>query len=230
MSTAELNPYQSGNFDPVKADEGPAKRPTGLLVLAIIVIVFASMGLLANLGTIATYIANGGAANYEGQFGKSSPFDWHPAVLAKLNLLAPTHSLRNIVALVASLIVDMFVFVTAIAAVTGKKWGRTGFTIGCALSIALAIGQAAIAHVTSGEVNQIVSEHQEETGEGIIVAKNAKDEEMAEFTSKAMEFGFMIVPFFMWAWCGIKAIFYGSTILYLRKNNVRAYFQRAAVT
>jgi hypothetical protein len=38
----------------------------------------------------------------------------------------------------------------------------------------------------------------------------------------------MILPIFMWIWCGIKAIYYASTILYLRKNNVRAYFQREA--
>lgn len=230
MSAAELNPYHAGNFDPVKADTGPAKRPTGLLVLAIIVIVFASMGLMGSLTNFGAYIANGGAGNYAGQFGDKSPINWNPEVLKKLTALGPAHSMRNIATLISSLIVDLFILVTAFGAIMGKKWGYAGFFIGCLLSIGLAVGQAASAHITSNEVSRVFSEQKEQTDDQVIVAKDDKDAPAAEMTSKVMEFMFMFMPIFMWAWCGIKAIFYGSTALYLRKSNVRAYFQRAAVT
>lgn len=229
MSTAEMNPYHSGNFDPVKSESGPAKRPTGLLVLGVIVIVFASMGLMGSLTNLGAYIANGGAGNYEGQFGKESPINWNPELLKKLTALGPSHSMRNIAMLISSLLVDLFVLVSAVGAIMGKKWGHIGFIIGCVLSIGLAIGQAATAQMTSSEINRAISEQKEEENDQIIIAKDDKDSQMAEFTGNIMAMTFTIIPIFMWVWCGIKAIFYGSTALYLRKNNVRAYFQREAI-
>lgn len=229
MSTAEMNPYHSGNYEPAKS-VGPAKRPTGLLVFCVIVIVFASMGLLGNIVTLGSYVVSGGAANYEGQFGKESPIDWNPEVLKKLTALGPTHSMRNIVVLVASFVIDLFALVTAVGAIMGKKWGYVGFTIAAALSIGLALGQAAAAQMSGGEINRIVAEQREQEDGEIIVAKDDKDAQVAEFTSGVMAFTFGIIPIFMWIWGGIKAIFYASIVLYLRKSNVRAFFQGAATT
>lgn len=221
MSDASLNPYQSEYYPAPTPVSSESKRPIGLIVFCVIVIVFASMGMMGNIATGVIYMVNGGAANYAEQYGKESPVQWHPDLLKKLMVLSPAHSTRNLGILFCSLFVDFLLLVAASAALMRKSWGQSLFAVACVLSIFMAIGQATIVTMTSGELRAAMAEH----GEQVLVPNGENgDANMAEMMGRIMSTTFQIMPAIMWGWSGLKIIFYVSLFLYLRKKNVRAYF------
>jgi hypothetical protein len=226
MSEQEPNPYQS-NFDLAKpiVNDG-LKRPFGLLLFCVVVLIFASMGLMGDVATGIMYATSGGAANYAGQYGANSPVNWHPDLLKKLMLLSPTHAIRNWFLFIVPLTINLLLIVSSVATLLRKSWGIKVFAFAGVLSIFIAISQAVLTSMTGGEVSAAIAEH----GGEVLVAKDADGEEMAETLGGIMKFTFQMIPPMMWVWCVTKAIFYTCFLIYLRKKNVREYFVQGSVT
>jgi len=223
MSDAYSNPYYSGEAPSSAAPPPVAKRPTGLLIFCVLLLAFASMGLLSSILAGAMLAATGGKVDYKQQFGAQPGIEIHPEALKQMQTLEGVHAIRNNVLTAASIGVAALLIFGAAAAIYPLRRGVFFLTIACSTAIVFLLAQAALTMMTMNELSGIVSQYPD----NFVTATDEGDPQMAQVMMVTFNWTYKLAPIFIWVFNGLKCLFYLAVILYLRKETVRAFLSQA---
>lgn len=223
MSSADVNPYQSGNFEPARSAEA-VRRPTGLLVFCVLILAFASLGLLGNVVGGVMLAMGGGKVDYKQQFGSQPNVEVNKEALERLQGYASVHGARNVGLLIAGVIVASLLILGSIGAIYPYRWGAALLTIGCLAAILFCIGQGVVMMMNMQDIVTVMKDYPDD----FFVPEGDMDERAVEMMHTIVRMTYVVIPIITWVINAAKAIFYVVVILYLRKNNVQQFIRGAA--
>lgn len=223
MSSADVNPYQSGYMEPQKS-EGTVKRPTGLLIFCVLILAFASLGLLGNIVGGVMLAISGGKVDYKQQLGSQPNMEVNPEALARLQGFSSIHGARNLGLLITGLVVGSLLILGSIASIYPLKWGGMLLTLACLSAILFCVGQGAVMMLNSQDIVSVMKDYPDD----FYKPDGDMDERAVEMVHTIIRITYQAIPIVTWVISGAKAIFYVSVILYLRKSNVRQFIQGTA--
>jgi hypothetical protein len=223
MSSAEANPYHSGNFEPARS-EGPVRRPTGLLIFCVLIIAFASLGLLGNVVGGVMLALGGGKVDYKQQFGSQPNVEVNKEALTKLDAYSSVHGARNLGLLVAGILVASLLILGSVASIYPFRWGAAMLTIGCIAAILFCIGQGVVMMMNMQDIVTVMKDYPDD----FFVPKGDVDERAVEMMHTIIRMTYTVIPIVTWVINAAKAVFYIVVILYLRKNNVQQFIRGVA--
>jgi hypothetical protein len=223
MSSADVNPYQSGYMEPQKS-EGTVKRPTGLLIFCVLILAFASLGLLGNVVGGVMLAMGGGKVDYKQQFGSQPNVEVNKEALAKLQGYGSIHGARNLGLLIAGVVVAFLLIVGSIASIYPFRWGAALLTISCLAAILFCVGQGIVMMMNMQDIVTVIKDYPDD----FLIPEGDMDERAVEIMNSVMRITYTVIPIVTWVINGAKAVFYVAVILYLRKSNVRQFIQGTA--
>jgi hypothetical protein len=222
MSEAAMNPYQSGTFEPARS-AGPSKRPVGLLIISVLILVLASMGFMGSVFGAVMLAINGGKVDYKQQLGSQPNVDVNPEAMEKLQAFAPSHSAKNMVITIAGLIVSSLLILGSIGALYPFRWGPALLSLGCIAAIVFLIGQGVVVMMIMGDIVGVINAYPD----NFFTPKGDTDERAVEMMGTVMRITYTVIPIVTWIFNAAKIIFYVAVVAYLRKKNVREFVQGA---
>jgi hypothetical protein len=222
MSDAAMNPYASSNFEPAKS-AGPSKRPVGLLIIGVVILVLASMGFMGSIFGAVMLAVNGGKVDYKQQLGSQPNVEVNPEAMAKLQDFAPSHSAKNIGITIAGLVVSILLVLGSIGAIYPFKWGPGLLSIGCIAAVFFLIAQGVIVMMIMNDIVGVMNAYPD----NFFSPKGDVDDRAVEMMGTVMRITYTVIPIVTWILNAAKSIFYVAVVAYLRKKNVREFVQGA---
>ena len=220
MSDAAMNPYHSGNYEPVTST-GPSKRPVGLLIICVLILVLASMGFMGGVVGAVMLAINGGKVDYKQQMGSQPNIDVNPDALAKMQMFSSSHSAKNIGLAIAGLMVASLLILGSIGAIYPFRWGPGLLSFACIAAILFLIGQGVVVMMIMQDILSVLKEYPDD----FFIPKGDVDERAIEMMGTVMRISYTVIPIVTWVFNAVKIIFYISVVAYLRKRNVREFVQ-----